>query len=77
MLLVGCGLLVAVGAELVLGPFAEVADTASAPGASPAGATNRVAVLVTLREQMDAARYRGRPRALIAAMHRQSRRSAG
>ena len=38
--------------------------------------TQQVPVLVTLRDQVDAARYSGHPAALIAALHREARRSS-
>ena len=38
--------------------------------------TQQVPVLVTLRDQVDAARFAGHPAALIAALHREARRSS-
>ena len=65
---------------LVLGIAPSLASAAVTPALETRLATTtaaqRVPVIVTLKDQVDAARFAGHPTALLAALHREARRTA-
>jgi subtilisin family serine protease len=65
---------------LALGVVPSIASADVAPALSTrlatTSATQRVPVLVTLKDQVDTARFTGHPALLIAALHREARRTS-